>query len=120
MIEKPIKIFSNGTEFLLFQDWNCERCKRYVFDKDNGYPAYPKDGGCKTLDAIYNAMFDESQFPSSDIVEQYDDNGNLQCSFKCKKFLSEDVPDEIDDGVDWDIPGQVCLTVEGEQGVIKQ
>ena len=51
-------IFSNGTEFEIFLGHQCL----------NGCVKYRNDN-CRILNRIYDAMFDESKFPFSDLLD---------------------------------------------------
>ena len=65
-------IFSNGTEFEIFQ-WQCEKCTRY------------RNGKCRIFTRCLEAMWDETRFPYSDLLEQ--DNG--YGGKKCKSFTDQ-------------------------------
>jgi hypothetical protein len=39
------------------------------------------------LDAMENARFDISEWPEKEIIEEWDEDGNLVCSHKCTKFM---------------------------------
>ena len=67
-------IFSNGTEFEIFQ-WQCEKCTRY------------RNGKCRILNKCYKAMFDKSEFPYSDLLERDDGFGGKMC----KAFTTEKI-----------------------------
>ena len=60
------KPFSSGTEYEIFKYNFCERCRKHK-ESENGFPAFPEDGGCQIEDAMENARFDISLFPSESI-----------------------------------------------------
>lgn len=66
-------IFSNGTEFMLFQETQCW----------NGCVKYRNDH-CRILNRIYDAMVDESKFPFDDLLDFEGCGGK-----KCKAFSTE-------------------------------
>jgi hypothetical protein len=69
------RIFSNGTEFELFQEQQCDKCKRF------------RNGKCRIFNKIMLAMFDETQFPYDDLLDW--DNG--YGGKACKSFTDEPV-----------------------------
>ena len=83
--EKPSEPFSNGTEYMMFVEYFCERCKAGKFTAD-GFPEIPKNGGCLILDKIMEACFDIEQFPSNDILEIRNENGEIISWHQCRKF----------------------------------
>ena len=83
-IMKPSTPFSNGTEYEMFIDNFCARCDKGKLRED-GFPEFPENGGCSTWDAMENARFDESIFPSNDIV-QLCENGKVCCFHACRHF----------------------------------
>jgi len=64
MSNGPSTPFSNGTEYEVFLDNFCYRCMNYKERENDGFPEFPEKGGCPILDAMENARFDESLFPS--------------------------------------------------------
>lgn len=66
-------IFSNGTEFGMFEESQCCKCTRY------------RNGKCRIYTAIIKAMFDESFFPYDDLLDW--DNG--YGGKACKSFTDE-------------------------------
>ena len=86
MSNLPAKPFSNGTEYEIFKHNFCEDCRKHVVRED-GFPAFPEDGGCPIEDAMENSRFDISQFPSEYIRELTDANdGSIICWHYCSKF----------------------------------
>lgn len=73
MSEKGI-VFSSGTEYECFLYEYCERCKHYKLSP-NGYPEFPENGGCKILDAMENARWDNSLFPCEQIRKDKNEKG---------------------------------------------
>ena len=67
-------IFSNGTEFMLFEE-RCCKCSRYRNER------------CRILNAIYRAMWDSSQFPYSDLQDHIKYGGK-----RCKHYTEESLP----------------------------
>lgn len=88
-IESQSKPFSNGTECQFFTENFCDRCKKGL-RHDDMFPEYPENGGCSIWDAMERARFDESVFPSSDIVQLTETDGTVQYYHVCKQFLSDD------------------------------
>lgn len=85
-IEKPSVPFSNGTEYEIFLYNYCEECKAFKL-RDDMFPEFPEFGGCPILDKMEMARFDESLFPSNDIVKTIDAETNEVISWhKCRKF----------------------------------
>ena len=79
------KPFSSGTEYEVFlYNW-CERCVHYKL-RDNGFPEFPENGGCPVLDAMEYARFNINVFPSKEIIEERDENGNIFYYHKCIRF----------------------------------
>lgn len=81
------KPFSSGTEYEIFlYNW-CERCTHYKL-RDDGFPEFPKNGGCPVLDAMENARFNIDEFPKKDVVEEIDDDGDVVRWHYCTRFES--------------------------------
>ena len=59
-------IFSNGTEYMLFLEHYCFRCKRF------------RKWRCRIVRRIEWARFDESYFPYDDLLE-YEHVGGKEC-----------------------------------------
>ena len=85
---KPSSPFSNGTEYEIFLDNFCYRCKHGKIN-ENGFAEYPEKGGCKIWDAMENARFDTSLFPCDDIVE-IEKDGYYPIWHACKSFATDD------------------------------
>ena len=84
---REAKPFSSGTEYNIFlYNW-CEKCKHCKL-RDDGFPAFPEQGGCPVLDAMENARFNIDEFPKKEIVEEIDDDGDVVCFHVCKRFES--------------------------------
>lgn len=81
----PSKPFSSGTEYEIFKYNSCERCKKHKLRED-GFPAFPEDGGCPIEDAMENARFDIAQFPSESIRELRDENDDIIRWHSCNEF----------------------------------
>lgn len=79
------KPFSSGMDYEIFLDNWCYECVHYKARID-GFPEFPENGGCPVLDAMEYAKFDLSEFPSKDIIEERDEDGNVMYSHKCTKF----------------------------------
>lgn len=89
MIElKPSKPFPNGMSYEYFLECFCLRCKHGKLRED-GFPEFPEDGGCKIWDALENARFDLSLFPCNDVVQIERDGEAVMLSI-CKHFVSDD------------------------------
>ena len=82
MSNLPSKPFSNGTEYEVFKYNFCEDCRKHVVRED-GFPAFPEDGGCPIEDAMENARFDISQFPSEFIRELRDAKDDSVIAWHC-------------------------------------
>ncbi|MBR3243029.1 MAG: hypothetical protein IKF90_10065 [Parasporobacterium sp.] len=68
---KPCEhIFSNGTEFELFED-HCCSCTKY------------RNAKCKILSNIYRAMWDEDYFPYESLLEHRQYGGKI-----CKEYTT--------------------------------
>lgn len=67
--------FANGTEYMIFSEAFCCRCKHYKLD-DAGFAAFVEDGGCPILDKIERAAIGEP-FPVDDVVSIYHDGKPL-------------------------------------------
>lgn len=90
MSNSPSNPFSSGTEYEVFKYNFCERCKEHKLNED-GFPAFPEKGGCSIEDAMENARFDISVFPSENIRELRDANDDsIICWHYCNRFHSED------------------------------
>lgn len=88
IVMKPSKPFSSGTEYEIFMDSFCNRCKHGKINA-NGFPEYPENGGCKIWDAIECARFDKSLFPASDLP-QIEADGKVKYWHICKGFETDD------------------------------
>ena len=82
MSNLPGNPFSNGTEYEVFKYNFCEDCRNHVVRED-GFPAFPEDGGCPIEDAMENARFDISQFPSEFIRELRDEKDDSVIAWHC-------------------------------------
>ena len=67
------RMFSNGTEYMVFQEQNCDRCGHYV-DWEEATPDNPV---CPIEERLAAAMFDESVFPHEHLAEN--EKGFLYC-----------------------------------------
>ena len=85
---KPSKPFSSGTEFEIFLENFCYRCKKHKVRED-GFCAYVDQGGCNIENAMEDARFDISLFPRNDIV-MLEENGEVLRWNICTKFESDD------------------------------
>ena len=72
MIKSLSKPFSNGTEYMMFLEHYCERCKQ--------------NSGCSILKRMDIACFDETQFPNEELLEVRDENGKVISYHQCQKF----------------------------------
>ena len=86
---KPSKPFSNGTEYEIFLDNFCYRCKKHK-EREDGFCAFIEEGGCPIENAMEDARFDISLFPCNEIVQVYE-NGEIKHWHVCKKFGTNDV-----------------------------
>lgn len=82
MSSLPSKLFSSGTEYEVFKYNFCEDCVHHKLREDS-FLAFPEDGGCPIEDAMENARFDISQFPSEDIRELRDANDDSVIAWHC-------------------------------------
>ena len=85
--------FSSGSEYEIFKYNFCERCRKHK-EREDGFPAFPEDGGCPIEDAMENARFDISLFPSESIRKLTSANDNSVIAWHyCIEFhaFSEDV-----------------------------
>lgn len=90
MSKQPSKPFSNGTEFEVFKDNWCYRCRNHK-ESEDGFPEFPENGGCPIEDATENARFDKSQFPSNMLLKLRDaETDELICWHYCLRFSSPD------------------------------
>ena len=83
----PSSPFSNGTEYEIFLDNFCYRCKKHKVDKD-GFCAFVADGGCPVENAMEDARLG-NPFPSDDIVKIVE-NGKIVNWNVCKAFETDD------------------------------
>ena len=90
MSNKPASVFSNGTEYEVFLYNFCERCRNYKLRESDGFPEFPENGGCKVLDAMENARFDTSLFPSEWIRELRDADDKIIAWHYCTRFSNPD------------------------------
>lgn len=80
--------FSSGTEYEVFlYNW-CEQCAHYKL-RDDGFPELPENGGCQVLDAMERARFGIEAFPCKEIIEEWDENGNIVYYHKCTRFMKK-------------------------------
>ena len=89
-MNKPSMPFSSGTEYMDFKYQFCERCTAYKARED-GFPEFPNKGGCPILDAIENARFDMSKFPTEWVREltSADDDSPIAWHY-CIRFSTPD------------------------------
>lgn len=87
-------MFSNGTEYEIFQYNFCDRCARFVHweeaTKDN--PVCPIEEG------MAQACFDETKFPHEQIRE--DEQGNKRCTEFVRRRLSNGNPSKVQGSCD--------------------
>lgn len=101
MKDIPSKPFSSGTEYEIFLYNYCEKCSRYLLREQDGFPAFPEDGGCRVLDAMERARFDIRLFPNKKIRQIEDNDGKVIKWHHCVDFAK--------DGAETDIPGQLSF-----------
>ena len=65
-------LFSNGTEYELFLEHQCDKCTRF------------RNGHCRIYNACEMARFDEKYFPYSDLMDYKHYGGKV-----CKQFTTE-------------------------------
>lgn len=85
--------FSSGTEYEIFKDNWCYKCKHYKEREDDGFPEFPENGGCRILDYMENARFDIRYWPNKKIVEERDEDGNVLYWHKCISFIRRKADD---------------------------
>lgn len=85
---KPSKPFSNGTEYEVFQENFCERCKHGKTNED-GLPLFISEGGCKIWHVLEMARLHVLRFPSEYILEIWDGN-EPKYRHVCKSFETDD------------------------------
>lgn len=83
----PSMPFSSGTEYEIFLDNFCYRCKKHKIRED-GFCAFVEQGGCSIENAMEDARFG-SPFPSDDIVKIVED-GKIVNWHICKSFETDD------------------------------
>lgn len=89
MIEvKPSKPFPNGMGYEYFLETFCYRCNKHKTDKD-GFCASVEEGGCRIENAMEDAMFELSRFPSNEIVCIIQD-GQVDYWNVCKEFVTHE------------------------------
>lgn len=90
MSKTPSTPFSNGTEFEVFKDNWCYRCRAHK-ERPDGFPEFPENGGCPIEDATENARFDISKFPSDMLLTLRDaTTDEVICWHYCLRFNSPD------------------------------
>lgn len=88
MIKKS-RPFSNGMEYEFFKECWCENCRHYKVRENDGFPEFPENGGCRILDCMENARFDERFWPNKKIVEEWE-GGKVKRWHKCLDFERRD------------------------------
>lgn len=83
----PGTVFSNGTEYEVFNEAFCCRCNKYKLDAD-GWPLSPSNGGCAIWDNIESAALGYP-FPSEDVVSIKHD-GKIKYWHVCRGFDTDD------------------------------
>ena len=83
----PSSPFSSGTEYQIFLDNFCYRCKKHK-KREDGFCAFVEQGGCPIENAMEDARFG-SPFPSEDIVKIVE-NGKIVNWNICKSFETDD------------------------------
>lgn len=68
------RIFSNGTEFEIFIETQCEKCKRF------------RNGKCRIYNACWAARWDDKKFPFKYLLEYERYAGK-----KCKMFTDKPI-----------------------------
>lgn len=91
MSNSESKPFSSGTEYEWFKEIFCEKCKKHKV-RDDGFPAFPEDGGCEIEDALEYARFDISKYPKEYIRELRDDCNNSKVIrwHYCNRYSAKD------------------------------
>jgi len=85
---KPSTPFSNGMEYEFFLESFCYRCKKHKMNED-GFCAFVEQGGCPIENAMEDARFDVSRFPSKEIV-RIEEDGEVKYWNACKAFETDD------------------------------
>jgi len=80
MNHKPSKPFPNGSTYDFFNNHFCCRCNKYKVDREG----MPLPDNCTTENALAEAQFDESKWPSNDIV------GIKDINHICLHFTADD------------------------------
>ena len=95
-------IFSNGTEFELFEN-QCHECSRY------------RNGKCRIYMRILQSMFDESRFPYSDLLDHVK-YGGKRCKHKTTELVKRNrrnkpIKGQIRIGDTWidDVPTEAAV-----------
>lgn len=65
-------VFSNGSEYMWFQEHYCDKCTLY------------RNGLCRTFTAIEKARWDEKYFPYDDLMDFVSYAGKI-----CRRFTEE-------------------------------
>jgi len=77
--------FSNGMEYEYFQECWCGTCTHLKL-RDDGFPELPENDGCPILDAMELARIDRVYWPEKEVVEEWDDDGNISFWHKCTGY----------------------------------
>ena len=98
-----VRPFSQGTQYLDWQEGNCCRCAKY--NTEGGEVVHPV---CELDEALMVAMFDDGTI-SREIADRLGVPRNTWSDWACKEFAPE--PPELPDGVERRVPapGQLSL-----------
>lgn len=103
MSDNRVRPFSNGTEFMIWNEVNCCNCKKYHTD-DSGMVIEPI---CEIDQAFVEAMFGDGTISRDIAIEMGligEDGKKRMLFFKCASFTDQSEPDPIIDS-----PGQLHL-----------
>lgn len=102
--DEPIHPFSNGTEFMCWNEYNCCNCKKYNVD-DSGQVVEPV---CEIDQALLESMFGDGTISREMAdrmgLERSWDEGKPMLYWRCKEFVDRSKPDPV-----VDLPGQMHL-----------
>lgn len=86
-------VFSSGSEYEWFCEQYCDRCRHYK-EREDGFPALVKDGGCPVRDKLEYARFGQL-FPYDCLADLATPDGEVIAFNVCRLFWAKTEEDQF-------------------------
>lgn len=101
MSEERVIPFSNGTEYMCWNEYNCCHCKKYHAD-DSGMVIEPV---CQIDEALVESMFGDGKVSREmadrmGLKNRRSEDGGFYLYWRCNEFVDEHEPDLVLDHPD--------------------